>query len=255
MMARILLNVFQNVGMRLVTVNGGDKDNVIANFSEASMIVLPECVEQTKKIINDTFEQIKDEYHLTDPNITIRINELDTQMLEAFSGPATLATIVTMVNLPNGVIRMNPEIKGLVQTSLNFGILRTKDDVVTLSYLVRSSKVSEKQYIIEKLKSLTEIFGGEVTVSGVYPGWDYKEDSKLREVMVSAYEDIYGKKPVVEGIHAGLECGIFAEKLQGLDAVSFGPQMNDIHTPDEELSISSTERTWNLLIETLKKLK
>ena len=177
-------------------------------------------------------------------------------MVDAFTDAATLATIIAMVNMPNGVQRMNPEIDGLVQTSLNMGILRTEMLEVKMTFAVRSSSETEKQYLIEKLKSLTEIFGGSVEIVGPYPGWEYKADSRLRQVMVDAYKDLYnGEEPVVEGIHAGLECGIFASKLPGLDAVSFGPQMNNIHTTNEELSISSTQRTWELVVKALAALK
>lgn len=254
-MGRILLNVFQSVGMRIVTVNGGDKDNAIATFSEAAIAVLPENVDKVKEIINDTFETIKEEYKTVEPTAKIAINVIEPSIVEAISNTSTLATVIALVNLPGGVQRMNPDMENMVQTSLNLGILRTEKDAVKMSFAVRSSCQSEKQYLVEKLRSLTEIFGGEVEIEGDYPGWEYKADSKLRDVMVAAYEELYGETPVVEGIHAGLECGIFASKLPGLDAVSFGPQMKDIHTTGEVLSISSTERTWNLLLKALELLK
>ena len=254
-MGRVLLNVFQNMGMRLVTVNGGEKENAIAKFSEAAIAVLPEMVDQAKQIINDTFQEIKEEYKVTDPNAKIAVNVMEPSLIESFSDAATLATIIALVNMPNGIQRMNPEIEGMVQTSLNLGILRTEMDVVKLSYAVRSSSESEKKFLIEKLRSLTEIFGGTVEISGVYPGWEYRAESKLRDVMVEAYKGLYGKEPVVEGIHAGLECGIFASKLEELDAVSFGPQMQNIHTTNEVLSVSSTKRTWELVLKTLEALK
>ncbi len=255
-MARVLLNVFQNVGMRLVSVNGGEKDNAIAKLSEAAIVVLPDSVDKAKKIIEDTFAEIKEEYRVTDPDANLTLNVREPDMVDAFTDAATLATIIAMVNMPNGVQRMNPEIDGLVQTSLNMGILRTEMLEVKMTFAVRSSSETEKQYLIEKLKSLTEIFGGSVEIVGPYPGWEYKADSRLRQVMVDAYKDLYnGEEPVVEGIHAGLECGIFASKLPGLDAVSFGPQMNNIHTTNEELSISSTQRTWELVVKALAALK
>lgn len=254
-MGRILLNLFQNLGIRLITINGGEKDNAIAKMSEAAVAVLPESVEKAKQIITDTFNEIKEEHKATDPNANLTINEIEPTLLEAFTGPSTLATIITLVNMPNGIQRMNPEIEGLVQTSLNLGIMRTEMDCVKLSYAVRSSNDSEKKFLNEKLRSLTEIFGGTIDVTGVYPGWKYKTDSKLRNVMVDVYKDLYGNEPVVEGIHAGLECGMFAEKIANLDAVSFGPQMKDVHTTDERLSISSTKRTWDLLVTTLEALR
>lgn len=254
-MGRILLNVFQNVGMRIVSVNGGEKDNAIAKISEAAIAVNTETVEKTKQIIENTFAEIKDEYKSTDPDAKIQINVMEEGLSEALSGPATLSVVIALVNMPNGIQRMNPDMPEMVQTSLNLGILRTNENAVSLSYAVRSSKESEKNFLIEKLRSLTEIFGGEVKVSGSYPGWEYKADSELTDVAVKAYEAIYNKKPVVEGIHAGLECGLFADKIAGLDAISFGPSMKNVHTTEETLSISSTERTWELLVKILEMLK
>ncbi len=254
-MGRVLLKVFQNVGMRLVSINGGEKDNVIAKVSEAAIAVNKEAVDKAKEIIEKTFNEVKEEYRTTDPDAKLQTNVIEEQFMDVMSGATTLATIISLVNMPNGIQRMNNEIEGMVQTSLNLGILRTTETNVALSYSVRSSVESEKQFLIEKLRSLTEIFGGTLEMSGEYPGWEYKADSKIRDVAVKAYEELYKEEPVVEGIHAGLECGLFADKIEGLDAISFGPTMKNVHTTDEMLSISSTERTWNLITKILEKLK
>ena len=255
-MGRILLNVFQSVGMRIIAVNGGEKDNAIANMCEAAVAVLPQAEEKTLEIINNVFNEVKEEHKTTDSEMRLTTNVMGENTLEVWSGPATLAAVVLLANLPNGIQRMNPEMKDMVQTSLNLGIVRTKEDGIELSYAVRSSKESEKNYLIEKLRSMVEIFGGEVKCEGIYPGWEYRADSKLRDISIQAFKEIYdGKEPVVEGIHAGLECGLFASKIADLDAVSFGPDMKNVHTTDEKLSISSTERTWELLVKILELLK
>lgn len=255
-MGRILLNLFQNVGMRIMAVNGGEKDNAIANASEAAIAVLPEVMEKAKDIVNNTFLEVKEEYKITDFNAKLTMNVIEEGLIEPLSGPATLATVILLANMPNGVQRMNPEMPDMVQTSLNLGIVRTQMDAVKLSYSVRSSSESEKNFLIEKLRSLTEIFGGEIKCEGVYPGWEYNANSRLRNTCIEAYKELYdGKEPIVEGIHAGLECGLFASKLEGLDAISFGPDMRYVHTTDERLSISSTQRTWILLVKILEMLK
>lgn len=255
-MARVLLNLFNEVEMQLISVNGGEKDNAIAKFSKACIAVLPEEATEAKQIIEDTFAQIKEEYKVTDPDATLSVELKESDKVDVFTEDTTFAVITAMVHMPDGVQRMNPEIEGLVQTSLNMGILTTKDSNVEMTFAVRSSSETEKQYLIDKLTSLTETLGGDVEIQGPYPGWEYKADSRLRQVMVDVYKDLYnGEEPVVEGIHAGLECGIFSSKLPGLDAVSFGPQMEHIHTTKEVLSISSTERTWELVVKTLAALK
>lgn len=254
-LGRILLNLVQEMDVRIITINGGEKDNAIAKLSEAALAVLPENMEKAKQIINTTFKEVQDEYKHTDSDMRLTMNELPDQLLQVTTVPTTIRTIMTLVNMPDGVQRMSHDVEGMVQTSLNLGILRTNEREISFSYSVRSSKASEKKFLIEKIRSLTELLGGQITVSGEYPAWEYKEDSKVRDIMVRAYKEIYGKEPVVEGIHAGLECGIFSSKIENLDCISFGPQMENIHTTNEKLSISSTERTWELLLKTLEMLQ
>lgn len=254
-LGRILLNLVQNMDIRIISINGGEKDNAIAKLSEAAIAVLPENVDKVKQIVEETFEEIKDEYKHTDPDMRLTTNVLPSQVLDVATVPTTIRAIMTLVNMPHGVQKMSHDVEGLVQTSLNLGVLRTNKDDIIFTYSVRSSKDSEKKYLIEKIRSLADLLGEEISISGEYPAWEYVENSKVRDIMVDVYKEIYGKEPIVEGIHAGLECGIFSSKLEGLDCISFGPQMHDIHTTKEVLSIASTERTWELLLKTLERLK
>ena len=150
---------------------------------------------------------------------------------------------------------MSRDIEGLVQTSLNLGILKTQEKEVTMSFSVRSSVKSEKEELVSRLQCLTESLGGYITCVGDYPAWEYKEDSRLRELMTRVYEEQYGSKPVIQAIHAGVECGLFAGKIEGLDCVSFGPNIYDIHTPKERLEVASVQRTWAYVLEILRRLK
>ncbi len=262
-MGRILLTLLQNMEIRILSINGGDKDNAIATFAEAAVVISQEEEAKTKalEIIENTFNEIKDEYSFTDPNMKLEKNYLDMSLVNVVSGAATLTTIVALSQFDNGVIKMEPSMKDMVRTSQNLGIVRTLDNSIDIEILVRSSVESEKNYQVEKIKALAEIFGGVVTVENDYPGWKYKEESRLREVFVDCYKELYKdaddslKEPVVETVHAGLECGIFTGKIEGLDVVSIGPQMYDIHTVDERIEIASIERTWELLKAVLKKLK
>lgn len=254
-MGRVLRNVLKKPCTGLVSVNGGEKDNAIAKFSEAVISVAPECAAEVTQMIWDIFEEIKEEHKTTDPDMALRLNVKESETVSVMAGEDARSVVTAIINLPNGIQRMNPDMKDMVQTSLNLGILKTEKDKVELSYAVRSSSESEKWYLIDSMRNLTEALGGTVDVSGIYPGWEYRAESRLRDVMVKVYTEQYGEKPMVEGIHAGLECGIFASKLEGLDAVSFGPQMEHIHTTNEVLSISSTKRTWDLVVGVLAALK
>ena len=129
------------------------------------------------------------------------------------------------------------------------------EEEFSVSFSVRSSVKSRKEEVMDRLSYLSEFLGGTVTFIGNYPAWEYKKDSKVRELVLDVYRDLYQKEPKIEAIHAGLECGILSEKIENLDCVSFGPDNFDIHTPKERLSISSTERVWKFILEFLKRAK
>ncbi len=239
----------------IISVNGGDKDNAIATFADASIVVKSEDADAAIETMQSIFETVKVEYATVDPDITMTVEAGATGEVEALTELSTAAVLTGLVNLPNGIQRMNPDMDDMVQTSLNLGILATTEEAVTFSYAVRSSSETEKEALLDKLRCLVEFLGGELEVSGNYPGWEYLPESLLRDTMVEAYREMYGEDPEVVGIHAGLECGVFAGKLPGLDCISIGPNMQNIHTTSETLSISSTARTWDLVKLTLAKLK
>ena len=153
--------------------------------------------------------------------------------------------------MPNGVQAMSADMHGLVQTSLNNGIMKLGEKEFTVVTSVRSSVDSEKRTLLTKIKTLTEVLGGTVEVTGDYPGWTYRKKSPFRDLCVKVYEEMYGKKPVIQAIHAGVECGILLQKRPDLDCISLGPDMKDIHTTEEKLSISSTKRVWEYVCRVL----
>ena len=199
------------------------------------------------------FEQtIKNEYSANEKNISVYC-ENQGKTKENVLTPKTKERVIFLLNtVPDGVQKMSMATKGLVQTSLNFGIMRLRDNEFSLTAAVRSSVKSEKYALSAKLRYLTETIGGTYQEAGTYPAWEYRETSELRDIMVDVYEKMYGEKPVVAGIHAGMECGVIYEKMNGIDAVSCGPNILSIHTPKEKLSISSTKRTFEYLLNVLK---
>ena len=173
----------------------------------------------------------------------------------AMTKSSTNGFITALVNLPGGVHRMSHDIDGLVQTSLNMGILKTTENEMQASFSIRSSVSSEKFMLMDMISCLMDNLGGYITNVGEYPAWEFKKESHLRDLMSEVFEEQYGYKPVVNALHAGVECGLFSEKLPGLDCVSFGPAIYDIHTAKERLSIESVQRTWKFTLEVLKRLK
>ena len=149
---------------------------------------------------------------------------------------------------------MSQDIDGLVETSSNLGIVKSELNTVDIVTSVRSSVETEKQKLTDQIAAVIMDQGGTVQIDGVYPAWEYKKDSPLRETMVSTFVEQYGREPVVQSIHAGVECGLFSEKIPGLDCVSFGPDMKDIHTTDESMDVKSVARTWEYLLRVLEQL-
>ncbi|MDO4466291.1 MAG: aminoacyl-histidine dipeptidase [Bacillota bacterium] len=241
---------------QIITVSGGEKDNAISIRSEVSLLVgCEKCAAKVQEELSAKLEEIANEYESVEGNLQISFEVVPNQSVQAMTKDSTKKVIAALLNHPNGIQRMNPEMPDMVQTSLNLGIVSMVGNEVHFSSSVRSSSETEKHALYERVVNTFEMLGGYVENFGGYPGWEYNPDSKLRDIMIEAYQEQYGKDPIVVGIHAGLECGLFAAKLPGLDAVSIGPEMHDIHTTKEVLGISSTARTYELILRTLAKLK
>ena len=239
--------------MRVITVRGGLKDNAIPVKAEAFIVSKNET--EVKTEVSRFLEEYRESYKDADPDLSITIEKVNVNSdVYPLDEAANLSFVMAYGSLPNGVIKMSEDIEGLVQTSLNLGIMDTFSEEITLSFSVRSSVNKEKEALIVELAAIVQSAGGTMTVEGEYPAWEYKEESKLRDVMTTKYEEMFQEKMVVEAIHAGVECGLFVDSIEGLDAVSFGPNIYDIHTPKERLDIASTERTWNFILAVLKDL-
>ncbi len=249
LMARILMTLKEMTDFKLISVDGGTKDNAICVESVARVSTDNEKVLQD---ICSTMEKtFKNEYSATEKNLKISVVkcECDKMMNEE----STKAVVSFLGCAPNGIFEMSAEIDSLVQTSLNIGTVKTDETGVCVGFCVRSSINTQKEMLTQRIKTLAEITGGTVIVEGDYPGWEYKSDSSLRDIMVDVYYNQYGKKPVIQAIHAGLECGLFAGKIEGLDCISFGPDLLEIHTVRERMSISSVQRTWRMLVSVVEK--
>ena len=238
--------------VRLISAVGGEKDNAIANKTVCSITVSD--FDAVKKTVAEFEAEAKAKYAETDPELTIKIVDEGFNNSGAIDLISSKRIIRAMSTVPNGVQKMSEDIPGLVQTSLNFGVLTIKDYSAEMTFCLRSSVGAEKQELKKEIERIITENKGTVSCHGEYPAWEYKKESELRDIAVKAFEKQYGYKPEVSVIHAGLECGLFSDKISGLDCISFGPTMHDIHTTKEKLDVASTERTWNYLLEILKNL-
>ena len=242
--------------MRIVSIQGGLKDNAIPNRSKATIKLDKEDADKCKETVKSLNVILKNEYKITDQDIDVSIKDDISCGTFAMDKLSTKRMITALVNSPNGIQKMSFDIENLVETSLNLGILKMEPEKneVTMSFSVRSSMESEKHEMANKLQCLAESLGGYLENAGEYPAWEYKEESPLRELMVKTFKEQYGYEPVVQAIHAGVECGLFAGQIQGFDAVSIGPDMKDIHTPKECMMVDSVDRTWKYLLKVLEKI-
>ena len=235
----------------LTSFSGGSKDNAIPRSCQATMVAMGIGLERINAIAEELQAEIRSKYE--EPEATVQAFDVDALGGNALTTEMTSKVIDLLCAVPNGVQAWSQEMPGLVQTSLNMGVAKMTNSM-NMTFSVRSSVNAEKHALLAKLKAIAEEFGATYTQMGEYPAWEYKADSNLRDVMVKLYKQMYGEEPQVLAIHAGLECGLLGEKLPGLDCVSIGPQMHDIHTSREKLEIESTERTWKFLLEILKNL-
>lgn len=242
--------------VRLSSLDGGSKHNAIPRDAHATVIIDPSDEAVLKELAGSLEKTLQDEYKTADPGIRITINpakEMPKQVMPKQCGQ-DIAYLLYL--LPDGIQSMSMDIPGLVESSLNVGVLKTGVDAVEMNTAVRSCVGSIKQDIYNQIEAIAALTNASVTVEGQYPEWQYDPDSKLREICVEQYESLFGKKPEVSAIHAGLECALFAEKFNGrLDMISVGPTMIGVHTAEEHLSIASTRRTWNYLLAVLKALR
>ncbi|MBQ3194202.1 MAG: aminoacyl-histidine dipeptidase [Oscillospiraceae bacterium] len=235
----------------LTSLVGGAKDNAIPRSSQATLVAMGIHLERINAIAEELQAEIRETYN--EPEVTIQAFDVDALGGNGLSTESTAKIISLLCAAPNGVQSWSQDIEGLVQTSLNMGVIKLGDRF-NATFSVRSSVNAEKAELLDQLKKLADMFDANYMENGAYPAWEYKKESRLRDTMVRVYTEMFGKEAKVEAIHAGLECGLFTEKLPGLDCVSIGPQMHDIHTSRERLEIASTERTWKFLLEVLKNL-
>ena len=254
LMGRLLAALQEKTPIYLKEVNGGTADNAIPN-EVCAEIVVTEWTEDIAAFMEEKFCGLKAEFAGKEDGLKCELQvDAEDALIEICNRKDSEQWIHLLNVIPHGVIANSVKMKGLVETSLNPGILNVSAVEGMVSTSVRSSNAAAKEALINQLKSLAALCDATVGIRGDYPGWDYDPDSPLREKMVTIYEEMYGVKPQIEAIHAGLECGIFQSKIPGLDCVSIGPDMQDIHTTRETLSIPSVQRVWKFLLKVLESL-
>ncbi|MFB9328182.1 aminoacyl-histidine dipeptidase [Paenibacillus aurantiacus] len=261
LLGRVLDDLRRHADFALAGVNGGAKVNAIPREAEAHVYFDTEARRKAEARIAELNKILQDEFRASDSGVTVTLAQgfegsSDSQSAIRVFADETKAAVIRLLSLiPSGVLSMDKEIPNLVRTSTNLGVVTTTEETVVMQSLARSSLRSQVDDVLRMMATLAETAGCQFRQDDYFPGWPYRADSKLRPVFEAAYEHRFGRPLEIKAIHAGLECGVLIEKMPNLDAVSYGPNLYEIHTPQEHLSISSVDRSWVFLQDVLRELK
>ncbi|WP_195244690.1 aminoacyl-histidine dipeptidase [Clostridium celatum] len=254
-LGRILKGLLREVKFNLVSLNGGSKNNAIPREAEAVIAINVNDENTVVDIINNWNTIISNELRAQDPGLKIEASIYSNNEGKEFTDECTSKVVNLLYLYPNGINTKSTEIEGLVESSTNLGVLTTVDNKVIFDSAIRSSVPSLKEEIVLRSKTIVELLGGDFSTTSDYPAWEYNPNSKIREICQNVHKEMYGKEAEIVAIHAGVECGLFNEKLGNLDMISFGPNLYDVHTPDEHMSISSVRNCYEYLKAILKEIK
>ncbi|MBQ7773417.1 MAG: aminoacyl-histidine dipeptidase [Bacteroidales bacterium] len=265
-LARFLYRVLAKHDIELYEIDGGNKRNAIAREAYAVIGFSKREQKAILKTFSEVVSEAKDEFRVSDPAVDGIAREVgihDMKEGTCFGTPKkaidknTAASLIYALNCaPHGVLAMSNDVKGLVETSTNLASIKMqKGNIIRIGTSQRSAINSSRKYAAEQVEACFELAGATVTHESEYPGWKPNVDSEILEVSVTAYERLFGVKPVVRAIHAGLECGLFLEKFPGLDMISFGPTLRGVHAPGEKLHLGSLDKFRMLLEEVLVSVK
>ncbi len=255
LLARTLNKLKEDYSFLLITMQGGEKDNAIPRHAECEILVNDDDAEAVINTLKDLEQEYQKELKSSEPGVKLVVENLSHQKVTAIHPTQTTKILFALIQAPNGVQVMSSDMPGLVESSLNLGIFDATEDKAVFHYSLRSSVSSYKYYLRDRLRMLFEFLQADIDEGSEYPAWEYKSDSKLRETFIEVFKQQYGYEPEVTAIHAGLECGLISEKVPGLDIVSIGPEMQDIHTPKERVNLISAIRVFKFLEKLLEVLK
>lgn len=254
LLASLLSHAIGAADFRLVSLSGGGKENAIPKEAKAVVSVRSCDATTFEQSIKESAAVWMQEISASEPNAKIEVEKTDIAADKVLDSKSTANVIYALQLSPDGVYKMSQEIKGMVQTSLNLGTAYLDADKLVYKYLIRSNTAAGKKLLLERVTAFVKHLSGKVVTMSDYPAWEYKSDSQLRKICVESFTNVYGHEPEVTSIHAGLECGILAGKMPGVDMISFGQTLENVHTPDECMDVASVERTWKYLLAILKEM-
>jgi dipeptidase D len=252
-LTRILWKLTRKVNLRLSEFKAPGKHNAIPREAFATVFVKEVALKDFDEYIEDCRMNLRREFATKEPVLEVVVKKIDAPS-KVMTHDFQKRFIDSFQVMPHGVFRMSPDIAGLVQTSTNFAVVETFDKEIKVLTSQRSSVESEKIVMASKVQTAMELGGAAVTSSDGYPAWEPDVNSSVLELGKNVYKKVFGKDVIISVIHAGLECGLVAEKYPGMDMLSFGPNLFDVHTPSEKVQISSVQKIWNFLVELVKNI-
>jgi dipeptidase D len=255
-LARALSQIRQQVDLRIADLTGGRAHNAIPRDCETVVYFPKDNWEQVKKLIAEQEKIFKSEFKNTDPDLKLTIEATDSgNFQKVLTAQDTKKLIEVIFAMPHGVDAMSTDIPGLVETSNNLANVKLENGIAKILTSQRSSLVSRLHALSDRIEAVARLAGGDGKSGDGYPPWPPKMDSALLDKSKKLYEKMYNKKPVVEVIHAGLECGIIGDRNPGMDMISIGPDLKNPHSPDEKVNVVAVGKVWDFLVELLKELK
>lgn len=254
LLGRVLQGIYREMPFQLSHLSGGSKTNAIPREADAVIFAPSDKYDKLIEIIKEWNNILKNEYKVTDPDVAVALNIAEENYEKTLSYDATDKVLALLMAIPNGVQTMSSAMEGLVESSSNLGVVTTNEEGIVFDSSIRSSVDSLKEYIKEQSFAVAKLAEADFNAHGEYPAWEYNPESRIREVFKKVYKERYRKEPKIVAIHAGVECGLLGKKIEGLDMISFGPNMYDVHTPNEHVSISSVKRTYEYLLAVLEAL-
>ena len=256
-LSEVLYHLSKRYEMSLIHIDGGGKVNAIPREAVAEIAVKldGDSIDELKKLAGLAFENILKDFKVSDKSPILAIEKIEEKNLGISLGD-TLNIINFLHEVPNGVLEMSKHIEGLVETSINIGFISTEivdgNVKIRIKSLARSMANDPLNKLVEEVTDLTRKHDANIKIAASNPSWEYKEDSKIRELIAKSFKEITGNEPVIKAIHAGLECGVFTQNIKGADVVSIGPNIYGAHTPEERMDIKSVGETWEWLLKILE---
>ncbi|MCI0470788.1 MAG: M20/M25/M40 family metallo-hydrolase, partial [Candidatus Aminicenantes bacterium] len=246
----------ENIDIRIADLKGGSAHNAIPRDAWTYVCVPGNEIEKVKKIVSQSCDTLRNEYKIKDPDISITLKDAaEGEITKALTAAATQKTVDFIMVIPHGVAAMSQEIKDLVETSNNLANISLENNAIRVLTSQRSSVISRLKAHTDRIEAAARVAGGEARSGDGYPPWQPNMDSPLLARSIALYEKLNNKKPVVEVIHAGLECGIIGAKYPGMDMISIGPTLKNPHSPEERINLKTVGKIWDFIVALLKDLK